>query len=299
MEHLESSEQAAQLREIGAKLSQERQARSVPLEEIAAKTYIPLRLLSAIDAGRLDLLPEPVFIQGFIRRYADFLGLDGTTLSQGFSIEQQPPPPKLTLMEAPQHAPVETVEPDPVRQPLDRRYLVFGAIGLGVLGLIAIILANRPKAVEPPKSSQRPVGSALLPNQTVKPQASVSPRANSSGNPSVAVAPSPIQAVAPSPMSTATGAVEVKVNLIDESWVEVRVDGQVAYEGTLPKGTQRSWAGKQEIVITSGNAGAVNASYNNTAAKPLGALGMVTSVSFPPTGSATGNLEDKQTIRRF
>ncbi|MGV0027384.1 helix-turn-helix domain-containing protein [Phormidesmis priestleyi] len=283
MEYLESSEQAEQLREIGSKLSQERQARSVSLEEIAAKTYIPMRLLGAIDIGRLDLLPEPVFIQGFIRRYADALGLDGTALSKGFSIEPQQASPKLNLMEAPQHPPEEVYQP-PISEQPKWLYIAGGIVGLGIVGLIVASLTNRPKVAEPPKpvSTQKPVTlNALAPTQQAAPKASPSASA------SPAVSPSPTVAASPSPTtSVATGPVEVKVNLIDESWVEVQVDGKVDYEGTLPKGTQRSWSGKQQVVIRAGNAGAVSASFNNKAAKPLGALGAVTSVSFPPTASA-------------
>ncbi|KAM3097942.1 helix-turn-helix domain-containing protein [Phormidesmis sp. 146-12] len=285
VEYLESSGQAEQLREIGSKLSQERQARSISLEEIAAKTYIPMRLLGAIDTGRLDLLPEPVFIQGFIRRYADAVGLDGTVLSKGFSIEQPQAPPKPNLMEAPQHPPEEVYQPPVSNQP-NWLYVVGGVVGLGVLGLIATSLANRPKVAEPSKpiSTQKPVVSAASsPAKKTSPKASPSVVAASS----VKVSPSP--SVAPSPSlspAVATGPVEVKVNLIDESWVEVQVDGKLAYEGTLPKGTQKSWSGKQQVVISSGNAGAVSASFNNTTAKPLGALGAVTSVSFPPVASA-------------
>jgi cytoskeleton protein RodZ len=284
VEYLESSGQAEQLREIGSKLSQERQARSISLEEIAAKTYIPMRLLGAIDAGRLDLLPEPVFIQGFIRRYADALGLNGTDLSKGFSIEQQQAPPRLNLMEAPQHPPEEVYQPPTSEQP-NWLYVVGGVAGLGVVGLIAASLANRPKVAEPPKpiSTQKPViSSAVAPVKKAPPKAS--PSVTASASP-VQTSPSPI-AASPSPSPAATGPIEVKVNLIDESWIEVQVDGKVAYEGTLPKGTQKSWAGKQQVIISSGNAGAVSASFNNTAAKPLGALGAVTSVSFPPVASA-------------
>lgn len=286
MEYLESAGQAEQLREIGSKLSQERQTRSISLEEIAAKTYIPMRLLGAIDGGRLDLLPEPVFIQGFIRRYADALGLDGTALAKGFSIEPQQAPPKPNLMETPQHPPEEVYQPPTPQQP-NWLYIAGGVVGLGIIGLVAASLFNRPKVAEPakPVSTQKPVVStALAPAKKASPP-KASPSVTASASP-IQVSPSPSVAVSPVPSPLATGPVEVKVNLIDESWIEVQVDGKVAYEGTLPKGTQKSWSGKQQVVISSGNAGAVSASFNNTAAKPLGALGAVTSVSFPPIAAA-------------
>jgi cytoskeleton protein RodZ len=93
------SAQLEQLREIGVRLHQTREQQSKSLEEIAAKTFIPLRLLRAIEVGQAAILPEPIFIQGFIRRYGDMVGLDGVALSKQFPLDSTFPvvkaePPK-------------------------------------------------------------------------------------------------------------------------------------------------------------------------------------------------------------
>jgi cytoskeleton protein RodZ len=278
VEYLESSAQADQLKAIGAKLLQERQAKSVSLEEVATKTYIPLRLLSAIEAGRLDLLPEPVFIQGFIRRYADIIGLDGVVLSKEFSVQ---PPVPVTVEELPPEEPskseamMEFALSKPFGQP-NWQYLVGGAIGLGAIWLIIASLAHRPKVATSPAPSSPVVTRPLSPKAVSK-----------SANP-VAPAASPVPSIAPS-VPTATSPVQVNVKLSDESWMEVRVDGAIAFEGTLQKGTQRSWSGQKQVVISAGNAGGVSASYNNGAAKPLGAPGDIAQVSFPPSAPGERN----------
>ncbi|NJK52859.1 MAG: hypothetical protein HC936_08580, partial [Leptolyngbyaceae cyanobacterium SU_3_3] len=196
MEYLESSEQAEQLREIGTKLSQERQARSVSLEEIAAKTYIPMRLLSAIDAGRMDLLPEPIFVQGFIRRYADALGLDGSALSQGFSIEQQPAPPN-RVDDAPSHPPEEVSSTLDLGQKPYWLYILGGMVGVGALGMIVSSLA-RPKVAEPPKpnSAQNSIAAISPPNSN----------SSSSSKPIPKASPKPISSEAASPNLRSTTA---------------------------------------------------------------------------------------------
>jgi cytoskeletal protein RodZ len=76
--------QTEQLKEIGAYLRQLRQEQSISTEEVAAKTFIPLRILKALEEGQPEHLPEAVFIQGFIRRYADVLDLDGAALAKTF-----------------------------------------------------------------------------------------------------------------------------------------------------------------------------------------------------------------------
>ena len=79
--------QEEQLQEIGTHLRQVRQKKSISIEEVADKTHIRLRMLKALEGGQLDHLPEPVYIQGFIRRYGDFLGLDGNALAQTFPLD--------------------------------------------------------------------------------------------------------------------------------------------------------------------------------------------------------------------
>ena len=78
--------QVEQLKEISKYLLQVRQEKSIRLEEVAAKTHIRLALLQALEAGQFEELPEPVYVQGFIRRYADILGLDGTAVANTFTI---------------------------------------------------------------------------------------------------------------------------------------------------------------------------------------------------------------------
>jgi cytoskeleton protein RodZ len=78
--------QVAQLKQLGQRLREAREAKQVPLEEIAVKTYIRTQLLKALEEGNLEKLPEPVFVQGFIRRYGDFVGLDGSALAREFVV---------------------------------------------------------------------------------------------------------------------------------------------------------------------------------------------------------------------
>jgi transcriptional regulator with XRE-family HTH domain len=82
-----NSEQAEKLTEIGGKLKRVRCEKAISLEQVAAKTMINTRLLSAIEEGALDQLPEPVYTQGFIRRFADALGMNGEELAKAYPIK--------------------------------------------------------------------------------------------------------------------------------------------------------------------------------------------------------------------
>ena len=52
--------------------------REISLREIAERTKISLRYLEALEEDRFDLLPAPVFAQGFLREYARYVGLNRT-----------------------------------------------------------------------------------------------------------------------------------------------------------------------------------------------------------------------------
>ncbi|MEH2287874.1 helix-turn-helix domain-containing protein [Nostoc sp.] len=73
--------QVKQLKEITTRLRQVRQEKSIRIEEIASQTMLRVGILQALEEDRFEELPEPIFLQGFIRRYGDALGLDGNALS--------------------------------------------------------------------------------------------------------------------------------------------------------------------------------------------------------------------------
>ena len=89
-----SAPQQNQLAQIGAYLRDNREKQSKSLEDIAIRTYIRPQLLSGIETGNPELLPEPIFVQGFIRRYAEALGINGLELAQQFTVNSIPSTPR-------------------------------------------------------------------------------------------------------------------------------------------------------------------------------------------------------------
>jgi len=61
---------------IGQELRQARQARQQSLEDIAKATYIRLHHLQALEAGNFEAFSSPTQARGFLRTYANFLGLN-------------------------------------------------------------------------------------------------------------------------------------------------------------------------------------------------------------------------------
>jgi transcriptional regulator with XRE-family HTH domain len=65
---------------FGRYLQRERRMRDVPLERIAEETKINLSLLEALEGDRHENLPSPAIVKGFLRAYAQVLGLSGDAL---------------------------------------------------------------------------------------------------------------------------------------------------------------------------------------------------------------------------
>jgi cytoskeletal protein RodZ len=65
---------------VGETLRSERDLRGISLEEVAQTTRIPLRTLKQMEAERWQDLPGDVFARGFLRSYAQAIGLDARPL---------------------------------------------------------------------------------------------------------------------------------------------------------------------------------------------------------------------------
>ena len=65
---------------LGELLRQARLEKGKTLEEIAEETKIRIRYLQAIEEGNLDILPGHFYTRGFIKSYAEAVGLDPDAL---------------------------------------------------------------------------------------------------------------------------------------------------------------------------------------------------------------------------
>jgi cytoskeleton protein RodZ len=293
--------QREKLKSIADRLRQERQEKAISLEEIAVKTFIPLRLLQALDTGHVERLPEPVFVQGFIRRYADALGLDGWALAKTFPTEPIPPEPRTVEPAVASASPprieerVETVKPSPIASPAPARLEVpnqtrfpfplpkvaIAAAVVLLVGVGAIALFNSPKSDSIPPTAQDGA-IATSPDPSPLPSPSLKP---SSPQPSAA-APLPTTTSKPAEpevqsTSSSTAPVQVTVDLRDgDSWMEVVADGKTEFQGILKQGEQKNWTAQKKLVLISGNAGAVYVSHNEGEEKKLGAIGEVKDITF-------------------
>ena len=63
--------------EIGNSLREARSRREVGLPQAEQATKIRVKYLRALEDERFEQLPSDTYVKGFLRTYADYLGLDG------------------------------------------------------------------------------------------------------------------------------------------------------------------------------------------------------------------------------
>jgi hypothetical protein len=63
--------------EIGASLREARLRQGLDFPELEERTKIRPKYLRALEDERFDILPAPTYVRGFLRSYAESLGLDG------------------------------------------------------------------------------------------------------------------------------------------------------------------------------------------------------------------------------
>jgi cytoskeletal protein RodZ len=274
--------QQEQLKEIGAYLRQIREDKSVRIEQITAQTLIRQAFLEALEEGRYEDLPEPIFVQGFIRRYGDALGLDGVSLAKNFAIN-------FFLLDS-ENDGKKAQKNSSIHIPLAVPYAVLLTVASFILFFRlnpktpadSVAQEQKPKAstqttVSPPVAASPTLSPFTTPVATTPTTTAVSPTLSPFTTP---VATTPLPETSPS--TPATSPVEVTVELQGESWVRVKADGKTMFQGTLSKGERKTWTANKELTIRSGNAGAVLVSANKSEQKPLGDPGRIKTVTFTP-----------------
>lgn len=224
---------------FGEKLRRERELRGIDLQEIADGTKISIRLLEALEADRIELLPGGIFRRSFVKAYADHVGLDpDRTVSEFLEAHSE------------NGASEGSSGTAPGRASLYRRLFFVLLAGFAAAG--GWRFAHRaalPPA--PPAAAKAP--DLVFPRDRLLPSVSSAP-----------------QAAGP-----AAGPLVLVVSARETCWVGAQADGHVVMSRVLSSGESQRLEAKDEIVLAVGNAGALDLRINDRPGLPLGRRGEV------------------------
>lgn len=263
---------------FGETLRRERELRNVSLEEISASTKISRRFLSAIESEEFDKLPGGVFNRGFVRAFAQYLGLDEEKLVAEYGLaagEAETPPPRTVP-----RATVSTSYTRPIL--LTVLLLAVAAAGVyTVYGRRALPLPTVPATVSPPPAAApttlAPAPAAVEPSVTTNTTAE--PAGTSAPTPPAPTVAEPQLATTPAPIEGEAVRLRLQVDVIEPSWVSVTADGRRVFARTLQPRETRTITASRVIQLKTGNASAVVLTLNGETLAPLGKPGETKSLT--------------------
>jgi cytoskeleton protein RodZ len=256
---------------LGEAFRTAREARGLTLSDAAEHIHIRSVYLAAIESEDWPAIGAPVYVRGFIRTYARFLGLDPEESVARFA-ERVPSESPSQIAAA--MATMAAAQPE-------RRGPSYGAIAgiIIALGLVLFVgyeyYAYRAgQDASPAAIATAPVPLAAAPSPSaVVLRPLTPPAAADSPDPD----PSSAADVQPSPGPAAKNAIEIR--LAKRSWLRVAVDGTTVLEGIFPAGTIRTFSGKT-AVVRAGNAAGVDVTVGGRSQGAMGGPGDVVERSY-------------------
>ncbi len=237
---------------VGEILLSEREKRGLTVKDVEAATSIRALYISAIENNNFTVIPGEVYLKGFIRNYANYLGLNGQEMVDLYRKQQLPP--SETFAEPPM--------PETDASPAAANSGSFGTKWV-ILGAAAVILAAGAWWLTTGKESN-----------PVQPKAGIPAPAQQQA-PIQSQAQAPIPSPLPAQQPAKTKPVAVTAKFTAECWAQITVDGKEVFEGMVETGALKTWEAEQTITVKLGNAGAAELVHNGQPVGKLGSLGEV------------------------
>lgn len=230
---------------IGKELKKQRELRGISLEEIANSTKISMRFLKAIEEDNLDVLPAGVYRKNFIASYAKYIGINPEDIlafyrnekeKEGFSIPEE--------------------KTKGIKYLWGLLIAIILVVGLGVYSFNVIKKSYT--------NSIKKVG-----NQNIK----IRDNKNVKENKREQII---LKEGSNSESFVKEDVFDIKIIAIEDSWIEIILENEVAYNWLLRKGEERIFKVRDKITFRRiGNAGGIILYYKNKKLKPLGKQGEV------------------------
>ncbi|MDR3563549.1 MAG: helix-turn-helix domain-containing protein [Negativicutes bacterium] len=243
---------------LGDILRAAREKEGISVKDVEKATSIGAIYIQAIEDGKYSVLPGEVYLKGFIRNYANFLGLNGQEMVNLYRQSQIPPT----------EIPAEPVKNERKAQSSGGgsagKWMV-GLVVIGVLvggGWLGLSYLNAPEPSSPPPKPA--------------PQTQAPP-----------VQPPPLAVQTPTtpatPAAPAAKPVVIVASFSGPSWALVSADGKNVYEGIPKTGESFTWNADRNITIKLGNAGNVSLTLNGQPQGKQGGDGEVIEKTFSAT----------------
>jgi cytoskeleton protein RodZ len=274
---------------LGERLKRGREEKNISLDDVVKATKINKGILTAIENDQSKFLPPMIFVRGFIRNYARYVGLDERELLDLYN-ETSAGKEALTTPEELQ----------------GRKKMKFNALyiflmlvcGLAIFLAYPYFLKNyfeNTSRIEPQKKNSPEKAQTPSENQTSIPKDAVAPFGTET-SPVAGETPALENQLSPAPLSSdektevgetsaaSSPALPIPVHMQAKcyatTWIGYVIDNGQPSQIFLFSGDEFSWEWQQKLELKLGNAGGIKVTVNGMPLKPLGKSGEVLGVVF-------------------
>ena len=207
--------------EIGNSLREARLRQEADFPEIEQATKIRVKYLRALEAEQFELLPAQTYVKGFLRSYAEYLGLDGQLYVDEYNTRY------IAAEEETQFRSSRTTAASSIHRRIESNVMIGALIGIAIVTALVI-------------GAWQISGDSNTTSRNTAPEADRQSKA-------------PLRAVPPA--RSRSGAARIIIKAARGScWLEVRrntAGGKQLFQGTLEAGRSLPFVARR-IVVTAG-----------------------------------------------
>ncbi|MFH1594547.1 MAG: RodZ domain-containing protein [Candidatus Omnitrophota bacterium] len=243
-------------KDVGAQLRGARQKKGLTIENTYKTTHIQPKTIEALEEGIADEILERIYLLLFLKKYANFLGLDGEGIASQYKRFEEDKTGGVEDLRKPKRE--QEVRPSLLS------HVKPEIIAAGLFLLLYFIFLFGVKARipgRPEKASVPDLKDALTTLVvTAKPIAKHIQEPEPSAEVKRPVAP-------PSHAKP----IDLALKSDDDVWMKVKRDGKVVFEGIVGKNQSKSWAADNAIDLWVGRAEALDFTINGKFVGKIGA----------------------------
>ena len=241
---------------VGAQLASARAAAGLSIGDVAQQLKFAARQIEAMEQERFEALPSGTFARGMVRAYARLLKLDSEQLVGRMAARVAAPDNAQAV--------ASTRRPIPITDSGRRGNLVYAALSVAILGVIAAVAFEWQRE----RSSEARLSFVPAAKQAEEPQrlAAISP----AGSPvemkpaNISTVPAADETAPAAPVALSEGNRRILLKFQRDSWVEIKGRGGKTLLSQLnPAGSEQTVEGRPPFSLIIGNAQHVRLSYED------------------------------------
>jgi cytoskeleton protein RodZ len=273
---------------VGQHLRREREQKNISLESIAKVTRITLQNLEALERDNFHALPAPVFVRGFLRTYAAYLGLDPKKIIEIYQAQMNA---SAVSQEVEKGPPPRSI------QSLAKYMIILFIIALAV-GIASYFLLEKTPIPPPPSPPSSPKIS--LPQTPPAKLPAPEPRSAEEKESSKELEARKQEINLEKASATEEGEKKnerryvLKVKATEKTWLRIEADNEHVAEALLQPQETATWTARHQFEIIVGNAGGTEIFLNGVSQGRLGESGQVVHLLLPKEIKKTSDEESKE-----